>query len=93
MVRGEAEPLDLDGLAILGMVAFHELTDEIPHDGVNILRNQAGAVFPGRKRLQLLDEQLGLVIHEQQLAGAVEEDDAGGGMLRQGLCLLPAIEL
>ena len=51
LIGREAEALDLDGLAILGMIAVHKPADEFAYNGMNIFWNQAGPVFPGREGL------------------------------------------
>ena len=92
MIVGKTEPFHLDGLAILGMIAVHQTTDEVADYGMDLFGNETGAVLSGRQGLQLLGKCLGIGVHEQQLPCAVEENDAGSALLRQALCLLVPIE-
>ena len=79
-----AEALDLDGFAIFGVIAVHKPADEFANDRVHIFRNQKSPVFSACKRLELPDEELGLVVHEEQLAATAEQHHAGDLMLWGG---------
>ena len=85
LIGGKTEPFHLEGLAILGMIAVHQTTDEVADYGMDLFGNETGAVLSGREGLQLSDQCLGFVVHEQQLPRAIEENDAGSGVLRQAL--------
>ena len=48
LIVGKAEPFHLDGLAILGMTAVQQTTDEVTDDGMDLFGNEAVAAFSGR---------------------------------------------
>jgi hypothetical protein len=85
LIGGKTEPFHLDGLAILGMIAVHQTTDEVADYGMDLFGNETGAVLSGREGMQLSNNCLGFAVHEQQLPRAIEENDAGSGLLLQAL--------
>jgi len=48
LVGGKTEPFHLDGLAIFGMIAVHQTTDEVADYGMDLFGNETGAVLSGR---------------------------------------------
>ena len=48
LIVGKTEPFHLDGLAILGMIAVHQTTDEVADYGMDLFGNETGAVLSGR---------------------------------------------
>ena len=48
LIVGKTEPFHLDGLAILGMIAVHQMTDEVVHYGMDLFGNETGAILSGR---------------------------------------------
>ena len=48
LIVGKTEPFHLDGLAILGMIAVHQTTDEVVDYGMDLFGNETGAVLSGR---------------------------------------------
>jgi len=48
LIVGKTEPFHLDGLAILGMTAVQQATDEVTDDGMDLFGNEAVAAFSGR---------------------------------------------
>ena len=85
LIGGKTEPFHLEGLAILGMIAVHQTTDEVADYGMDLFGNETGAVLSGREGLQLSDKCLGFAVHEQQVPRAIEENDAGRALLLQAL--------
>ncbi|TKS58645.1 MAG: hypothetical protein EWM73_03454 [Nitrospira sp.] len=47
LIGGKTEPLHLEGLAILGMCAVDQTTDEVADYGMDLFGNEAGAVLSG----------------------------------------------
>ena len=48
LIVGKTEPFHLDGLAILGMIAVHQSTDEVADYSMDFFGNETGAVLSGR---------------------------------------------
>lgn len=48
LIVDKTEPLHLDGLAVLGMIAVQQTTDEVADYGMNLFGNETGAVLSGR---------------------------------------------
>ena len=48
LIVGKTESFHLDGLAILGMIAVHQTTDEVADYGMDLFGNETGAVLSGR---------------------------------------------
>ena len=48
LIVGKTEPFHLDGLAILGMIAVHQTTDEVADYSMDLFGNETGAVLSGR---------------------------------------------
>ena len=48
LIGGKIEPFHLEGLAILGMIAVHQTTDEVADYGMDFFGNETGAVLSGR---------------------------------------------
>jgi hypothetical protein len=74
---GNAEPFQLEGFEVLGMVTAHEAGDEGADNGEDLFRNETGAVFSGREGLQLPEEFLGRAVYKQEMTRAIKENDAG----------------
>ena len=45
LIRGKTEPFHLDGLAIFGMIAAYQTTDEVADYGMDFLGNETGAIL------------------------------------------------
>ena len=48
LIIGKTEPFHLDGLAILGMPAVYQTTDEVANYGMDLFGNETGAILSGR---------------------------------------------
>ena len=48
LIVGKTEPFDLDGLAILGMIAVHQTIDEVADYCMDLFGNETGTVLSGR---------------------------------------------
>ena len=48
LIVGKTETLHLDGLTILGMIAVHQMTEEVADYGMDLFGNETGAVFSAR---------------------------------------------
>ncbi len=48
LIVGKTELFHLDGLAILGIIAVHQTTDEVADYGIDLFGNETGAVLSGR---------------------------------------------
>ena len=64
LIVGKTEPFHFDGLAILGVIAVDQTTDEVTDYGMDLFGDQTGAVFSRRQGLQLPDKCLGFGVHE-----------------------------
>ena len=92
MIVGKTEPFHLDRLAIFGMIAAHQVTDEVVDYAMDLFGNETGAVFSGYEGLQLSGKGLRFGVHEQQLPGACKENDTGSALLPQTLRLFSPID-
>jgi hypothetical protein len=48
LIGGKTEPFHLEGLAILGMIALHQTTDEVTDNGMDLFGNETGAALVDR---------------------------------------------